>query len=888
MKLNHLLFVAASVAALSAGAAELIRNPKFEQPGSDGVPAGWKLRDTRVKPNLPPRDTNRPAVSAKEGVLTLDPDSGRSEVMLIQFELPLKRGREYAIDFEVKGDGNTAYRGIAYWQTADNAGKRTWKNTPGNWNPTSAEWRKVVIPFTLPSDSSSPYFYMSATGNGKAEFRNFQLRENALTLSCDSDLKVFEPGETVKFRPELKRNPENTVNYRLSDYLGHEIAKGRVTGEEVIQLRTLPLGYFLLTAEEVTPAGKTIAAVTTGFAVIPEVSASLRENAGNQFGVMVNPHTFYPFEQKERDVRFASRIGAKYVRTHRLSWQRVQSGPDAPFDWREADAEIALYRKYGMRAVATIGWPVPIWASDATDPKLPSRQNYFPQEKYIPQMKKFYRELAARYPDDIAYFEVGNEVDANNFWLGRYENARKGDDRAVFRDYIEFYTDVASSVLAGNPNAKIGPGTTGGMPAGHTYKPWMETFWSSPEAMKYTNIFCPHYKVDIPKIREVMKKHGKVVPVVLTEIGGLVKTADYEVTPDRQRQLIKRTYAQFVPQLNAGGLALCKFLLRQIPEVREGWISEMLSADYGIRPEYPAFATLIRMTAEGTFERELNLTKNASSGWVEAYLVKNGGRDINIVMLNDTDQARIHLESPEKQLEIMDEMGNSRTVPVSGGRIELDMREDSPLFVIGKVTENPGPVEHPEPQLVEKRTLTLANPGFELVSADRIDGWRKMTDEKNGSDGSLPFTVSSDNTQKTEGTRSVKMAADTQTRWYGILTVLPWSEIPKLKAGEFLLLTITYDQKIEHVEGTGVGITLGWRQNDMKRVAWSDGNWTRGTHDWTAKSITFRVEDGLPRNAEKATLEFYLGVATGSVWIDNVKVEIELYRKSNASSAYIN
>ena len=887
MKLNCLLLAAASAVAFSTGAAELIRNPKFEQSGSDGVPAGWKLRDTRVKPDLPPRAANRPAVNAKEGVLTLDPDSGRSEVMLIQFELPLKRGKEYAVDFEVRGDRNTAYRGIAYWQTTDKANKRIWKNTPGDWKPSSVEWQKIHIPLSLPSDSSSPYFYFSATGNGKVEFRNLQLRENALILSCDSELKVFEPGKPVIFQPEMKREPGNTIHYRVTDYLENEIAKGTITGKDAIQLQTFPLGYFLLAAEEVTPEGKTVAAVSTGFAVIPEVSASLRINPNNQFGVMVNPHTFYPLEQKELDIRFASRIGAKYVRTHRLSWQRVQSGPDTPFDWREADAEIALYRKYGMQAVATIGWPVPIWASDATDPKLPSRHNYFPQGKYIPQMKKFYRELAARYPDDIAYFEVGNEVDANNFWLGRYENARKGNDQAVLRDYIEFYTDVASSVLAGNPNAKIGPGTTGAMPEGHTYKPWMETFWSSP-AMKYTNIFCPHYKANIAKIREVMKRHGKEVPIVLTEIGGLVKTADYEVTPERQRQLLKRTYAQFVPQLNAGGLALCKFLLRQIPEVKEGWISEMLSADYEIRPEYPAYATLIRMTAEGTFVRELNLTKNASSGWVEAYLVKNGGRDVNIVMLNDTDKAKVYLESPEKELEVMDVMGNSRTVPVTGGRIELDMREDSPLFVTGKVTENPGPVKHPEPELVEKRTLNLANPSFELASADRINGWGKMTDEASGTGGNVPFMISSDETQKTEGARSVRMSADTQTRWYGILTVLPWREIPKPKAGEFLLITITYDQKTEQVAGTGAGVTLGWRQNDMKRVAWSDGNWTRGTHDWTKKSITFRLENGLPRNAEKATLEFYLGVATGTVWIDNVKVEIELYRKSNASSAYIN
>lgn len=877
------------IAVLSAaGAADLIRNPDFRQIDGNGVPTGWTLRDTRVKPDLPPRSPERPAVTVQDGVLTLDTDQGRSEVMLVQFELPLKRGEEYIAEFEVKGDARANYRGVVFWQTAGDAGKRIWKNTSGAWNAAPVEWKKVSIPFTLPPDGGSAYFYIAATGNGKVELRNLQLRKNALALTTDSDTKVFEPGKPVIFGTGSKKDSQNTVRFRVTDYLEKEVAQGTAGTDGIIRLETLPLGYFRITVEELNTGGKPVASDAAVFAVIPAVPKSLQEHPNNQFGVMVNPHTYYPYAQKERDVEFAAGIGARYIRTHRLSWQRVQSGPDAPFNWKEADAEIALYRKHGMRAVATIGWPVPPWASSATDPNLPNRSNYFPQEKYLPMLKQFYRELAARYPDDIAYFEVGNEVDADNFWLGRYENAAKGDEQASFRDFIEFYTAVASAVLEGNPNAKIGPGTTGNMPNGHTYTPWMETFWSDAGAMKYTNIFCPHYKVDIPQIREVMRKHGKEVPVVLTEIGGLVKTADYDITPERQRQLIKRTYSQFTCQMNAGGLALCKFLLRQIPEVREGWISEMLSANYELRPEYPAFATLIRMTAEGVYERELNLTKNASSGWVEAYLVKNGGREINIIMLNDSDNAKVRLESPQKELEIVDVMGNSRTVPVTAGKIELDMREDSPLFIIGKLKDNPGEVKHPEPVLLVKRTLNLKNPGFEQVSGSRIDHWGKLTDESSASAGNAPFAVDSDSTQKTEGERSVRMMAKTQTRWYGILTELPWDEIPNPQTGEFLVITVTYDQKTEDVVGTGAGITLGWRRANMRRVAWGDGNWIRGTHDWTTKTKTFRLENSLPQGAEKATIEFYLGVATGTVWIDNVKVEAELFRKSNASSAYIN
>lgn len=45
--------------------------------------------------------------------------------------------------------------------------------------------------------------------------------------------------------------------------------------------------------------------------------------------------------------------------------------------------------------------------------------NYFPKSELIAQMQNYYRELAARAGDGIAYYEVGNEVDASNFWMGR-------------------------------------------------------------------------------------------------------------------------------------------------------------------------------------------------------------------------------------------------------------------------------------------------------------------------------------------------------------------------------------------------------------------------------------------------------------------------------------
>ena len=886
MKKSFLLIAAVFLAAAVEGS-ELLRNSRFENPAENGVPAGWILRDIKLKPELPDRSSAHPAVSVKNGTLKLDTQKGRFEVMLIQFRLPLKRSEHYLLEFEVRRiEEPVSYRSVIHYQTSEN-GKRVWKNTSGSWLSAPEQWTRRTIKITLPRDSGEPYLYFAASGIGSVEIRNVVLRSPGIILKADRAMPVIAPGDSVKYQVVCKESSANAIRYRIRDYLERIVAEGTVLNDEII-CSGLPNGWFCIEAEEIDSAGKSVSSRSAAFAVIPEVPDAVRTSPGNQFGVMVNPHTSYPFEQKVLDAEYAARIGVRYIRTHRLNWGRAQSGPDMPFNWNEADRELALYRQYGLRPVATIGWPVPAWASEADGTGLPNKMNYFPKSELIAQMQNYYRELAARAGDGIAYYEVGNEVDASNFWMGRIANAQSGNDDGIFNDFKEFYTLVASSVLAGSPSALIGPGTTGAVPEGVTYKPWLERFWSDPQVLQNTTIFCPHYKTDIDAIRAIMKKYGKEVPIVLTEIGGLVNTENYKVTPALLRQIIKRTYVQYATQLNKGGRALCKFLLRRIPEVREGWISEMLDSDYTLRPEYVAYATLIRQTAAGNFERELNLTRNASKGWVEAYRIAVPGGTVNLVMLNDADTATVTFESPDTSVIITDVMGVETVLPVENGKIKLSMHEDQPLFIHGELRENPGPVKHPEPELVLSRTLSLKNGSFEQVNGDQIAGWSTVVDETGGKGGKAPFLVEPDEMEKTAGKRSLKMSSEIQTRWYGILCELPMSEIPTPEAGEYLVFKISYDQKGEKIVGTGAGVTLAFRSADMRRLGFNDGNWARGTFDWTSRQRVSRQYPAFPRGTEKVTLEFYLGIATGTVWIDNVKVDIELYRKSNASSEYIN
>ena len=871
----------------SLHAADYLRNSKFLRLDDKGVPQGWSLRDTRLKPGIPPRPADAPPfVRTEPGAFILNPLDGNYEVFLIHGNTPLPSPGRYVLEYEVSSPHGTSFRGVVSYRKKNTQGRQEWKSLGGVWKKALPEPQKQRLPFELPAGVQEVLVYFNASGKGSAEFRNIRLRDAGADLSWSQELAIYAPGEPVKFQVENLLDSRNRVRFLIRDFYGAEIRRGEVSPGETVSLTPPANGYYETTLEEFDGSGKRVFQRRRTFAVIPEVPEEVRKSPGNPYGAMVNTHYHYPFEEKEMDAKFMHRLGIRYVRTHRLNWINCQAGPDKPIDWREADAEVALYRRYGIRPVATTGWHTPVWASEARDTDFKIRGNFMPKQEYYPLHRNFYQQLAARYKGKIAAYEIGNEVDSCYFWQGRLKNTVAGDQQAVLQDYVDYFIMTSSALHAGDPEAKVGPGTTGAVPKGHTFQPWMERFWNSP-AVQHADVFCTHYNADLREVKQVMKRYKRELPILMTEIGGLVKTDIYEPTDEQLRELIKLTYSQFTRQLNQGAGLLCKFLLRQIPGVRQGWISEMMESDYTIRPELVAYATLIRLTAAGVWEKELNVTANAERGWLQGYLCRNGKRRVNVLLLNDTEESEVVLRSPESILKLVDIMGNERTLPTVSGQIKLTMKQNEPLFVIGELLENPGEVKHPEPKLVLKRELTLPNAGFEAaVKNGRLPGWGIVVDEMSGK-GKLPdsFKVESDFAVKSSGSAAIRLSSGVQTGWYGILLKLPMKEIPVPAAGEYVIFKISYDQKGESVLGTGCGLTLAFRDADMKRVSYGGGNWDQGTFDWTAKSWSGKY-DRFHRDTRQITLEFYLGQSVGTVWLDNVRVEIELYRKGNAAADY--
>lgn len=874
MKIKKLamLFSLAALATTAIRGGELLVNADFSQLNADGLPKKWEIRD-----NVKQRSSNIPAATVRNNILTLH-GGDKAEVFAVQYNLPLKAGRKYWVSFRVKAERPASYRVYSQWQEKKD-GKTVWRGTNGNWQPTGTDWKEHRFEINLPVGAQAPYLAINASGDTDISFRNIRLDDETIKIVATDKLAVFSPTAQASF--EIINPAAIADSYAVVDFYGKEHARGTLPPQVAskITLSPLPLGYYELRTTK----------LTLPFAVIPQPEPATAVDR-NQFGAMVVPHTHYPREERERDAEFMKRIGIRWVRTHRINWIHVQKTPERPFNWQEADADVAMYQRYGLKIVATTCWPTPAWASsgNGTDATVNMKSLMTPAPEFIPQLQRFCREMASRYRGQIGYYEIGNEVDATNFWQGKAANSQAGDKAAILKDYCDYFVQCAKAIREGDSNAMIAPNTTGAVPEGHTYKPWLETFYRS-GAAKEMNVFSTHYLADMDAIRKVMKEHGKTVDIIFTEIGGLVRTEKNLETMENFRKIIKITYVQFGTQLSKGGKAMCKFLLREIRGVHEGWVAGMLDENFRIRPEYVAYATMIRMLAEAESGRELNITGNTDSGWVQGFAFAVRGKTVNLIMLQDTTRGNVILNTPDQEVTVTDVMGRSRTVKTENGRLKLAMEQEFPLFVTGTIKDAPGPVVHPQPRLVKSIKLNLTNAGFEKTAEpNRIPGWALMRDEiKGNGHPENTFKVSTDPQEKTEGRQSLRTEASQRTNWWGVLYDLPMNQIPRPGPGQYVEFVIKYHLKGKEINGIGTGVTLAFRRKDMHRVEFSGGNWERGTFDWTKKTLTAKYAYFHPE-AERITLEFTMGKATGTSWHDDVEVTVNLWQKSGAEARNIN
>jgi hypothetical protein len=696
-----------------------------------------------------------------------------------------------------------------------------------------------------------------------------------LKITPGNDLSVFASGNTVLFRVDAA---DTTIDFKVIDWNKRSCWSSTFLPGKVRELSIpgLQNGYYELRYSLKNKKGKIVRNGKLSFAVIPPTDNRI-DREKNQFGGMVLPHGDYPMKDRKLDARFMQRIGMRWVRTQRLNWIQTQKSATSGYNWRQADTEVNIYQKHGLNIVATVCWPTPGWASSGHGKKLSLRQKSImsPAKKYLPAMKKYCIALATRYRGKIAYYEIGNEVDAANFWLGSYKHFLTNNKFAINKDFYHLFMVAAAALKQGDPSAKIAPNTTGLAPKGHTWKPWLKTMYQLGIA-KEMNAFSTHYMADVDAIRAVMRKYAKPVDIIFTEIGGFVRHSDE--TRATLEKMMRITTAQYTIQYSKGGKAMCKFLLRDFPFLQRTRIAGLLRKDFSIRPNFVAYATLIRMLVGSDPIKELNITRKAKQGWLQGFTFKKAGKTINVIWLNDTNESKVTLESPEKMLELVDVMGRSRKLPVKNGQISFEMR--TPVYVLGRLNDDPGKIEYPKPKLIKTVKLKIPNAGFEIkAQQDKIPGWKVVINEINGRYSfKKGFRVFADDKVRKNGQQALCFKATAKTNWWGVLCRLPMDKIPVPKVGQYVEFIVSYDQRGKNIVGTGSGATLGFRRENMSRVNFAGGNWQCGTFDWTRRTV-HKTFGYFHPETKIISLEFYLGKSTGTVWFDNVEVEVKLWQK---------
>lgn len=727
----------------------------------------------------------------------------------------------------------------------------------------------------------------------KPSIRGFRIIVEPLpsaTATLNQPLSVYAPGERIVLKLSGSGMPEAGVKLqaRIIDFNGRAVWNDdlalKVSDGKLDQELVVPdlgkLGFFSLHGYLEDSQGVVLASIEKKLAVIPKPKSE-----DNLFGAMVYPHIAYSTEDKERDAQYMKRIGVTFVRTARLNWVRAQSSKEAAFVWTDLDQEVSLYSRYGLKIIATTGWPIPSWASPATNES--DRGSFLPREDCLPMGRQFMREMAARYQEKIVCYEIGNETDAY-FWLGSLKHYHEHDTVGILRDYYDYFSGLADEIKASDSQALVAPSTTSSIPKGHMYQPWLKTLLDFGLGEKMSAL-ATHYEADLESINAMLRQYKSEKPIFFTEIGGISRSSiDDNSQGSPMKQIIRGDYLQMSRQLRYKNVrALCKFLLREQPGYGgEGQImAGLLGSDFELRPTYVAYATLIRNLAGANYVKELNVTSDSSQGWLQGSSYSRSGQMINLFFLNATERATVTFVTKESSLKLIDVMGNEEPITPKDGRVSVEMTKSLPLIVLGKLEDKPGAVQRPTDKLVREVEINLENADFEAASIDggKIPGWRHMVNEE-GAHGSMTgkFTAALDRDVKMQGQQSLRFEAKELTKWYGVSQEIPLALVPRPGPDEYLTFKVSLMVKGNQVNGKGMGYTLAFRRADMTRIYFMGSSYFGfgGTFDWKELSGSHQLAQWVP-DTEKITLDLLMGKATGTLWVDRVKISVQLWKTAN-------
>jgi hypothetical protein len=224
-------------------------------------------------------------------------------------------------------------------------------------------------------------------------------------------------------------------------------------------------------------------------------------------------------------------------------------------------------------------------------------------------------------------------------------------------------------------------------------------------------------------------------------------------------------------------------------------------------------------------------------------------------------------------------MGNEKQIEeTSSGTIGFTL-DNLPVFIIGKIIDNPGTPIYPFPIKTKSFHFSLKNPDFEQPSTQEgVTGWMGGTDKGglNSYAGLFKIDKRESHSGKAAGQWSIPQPA---AIWQNIhQRVSLEGNISKIVAGETLRVSAQGWFKLKNIEGRGVGLVCSFYNENGTRFSWMETRYRTGTRDW------FFWETGeqeIPDGTKYMTVDIYAAPGTtGQIWIDDIQMNGSIWGKS--------
>ncbi len=216
-------------------------------------------------------------------------------------------------------------------------------------------------------------------------------------------------------------------------------------------------------------------------------------------------------------------LGVEWMRVD-FSWSRIEPA-EGEFDFEYWDAYMDAAVTHDKKVMAILDYETP-W--------LPNQTGRYIRRENVPYFLNYVNETVRRYKDNVAAFEIWNEPNMYDFWVGSRE------------DFLYLFNHTAELIHSIDPEIVIVGGAVAGNDPG-----FIEAMFEY-GCMKYVDAISFHpystnvqqIRMDILELRQLLAKYNYQGELWITEIGNPTEgTYGHTVTEDELSERVVKTLA---------------------------------------------------------------------------------------------------------------------------------------------------------------------------------------------------------------------------------------------------------------------------------------------------------------------------------------------------------